>query len=945
VCIESEFIRLSSSANADEGARLVTAGGIRLPLERTSLSCEAGGGLARSVLRQTFRNASADTLEVIYLVPLPADGALSGYSFTLAGVTTRGRVEARELARERYDQALLDGRSAALLEQERTNLFRQYIGNLPPGARVELELHVDHPLSWLGNGWELRFPTVVAPRYHAGDERSPRVPITLAHDEGVVIGGRHDVALTIADALTLSPHSPSHSLTLTEGDTTRVAIIDAQLDRDVVVRWGVALPRVGARLETARAASGHARSAHQLGLLTLVPPRANPRSLPRDLIVLLDTSGSMAGEPLAQAVRVVGLLLESLGDADRFELVEFGSRANRWRTAAVCATSESKLQARTWLASLRGSGGTDMKPGIDAALTTLRPGALRQVLLVSDGLISFEQEILQQLRERLPTGCRFHCLGVGHGINSALLHPAARAGRGSCVIVTPSEDVEPACARLLAATAAPLVVELRVSGSALVCAARHPHDLLAGAPVLLPLALRAEGGHLEIRGETPDGPFAAGLEVAEREAGTGSQRVLSLYGRSEVEDLELARAAGATPTDTADRNLCALGTDFQIATRLTSWLAVSEQVNVDPTHCYKRVEQPHGLAAGMWAEGSRLRAEEESIFGALQVRAGLKSSSRSCRGGEPSGARSPAPAEALPSAATRPSLRQAFPGFFNCAREVVVPGLIQRNDAEGLTVSFHLPTDAYWTWPQTVLLELADGGGLALHAPTQHRTSGGPGGAGVRVRVSCPLTTALGARPVAMRIVNGGSLWVVELEARSASAPNVGIPRGMLIVVMGVTGAGKSLLGKKLAMRLGLPFFDADDFHPPSNKLKMAANQPLADADRAPWLERLAVEVERWEASGGAVLACSALKRSYRAQLLARVSHVHTVLLDVERPELVRRLEARRGQHEFIAAFDRILDEQLQDLEPPDDAIVLPGTISPDEGVERVARLLLGSAK
>ncbi len=165
----------------------------------------------------------------------------------------------------------------------------------------------------------------------------------------------------------------------------------------------------------------------------------------------------------------------------------------------------------------------------------------------------------------------------------------------------------------------------------------------------------------------------------------------------------------------------------------------------------------------------------------------------------------------------------------------------------------------------------------------------------------------------------------------------------MLIVVMGVTGAGKSTFGKKLATRLSLPFFDADDFHPSANKLKMAANQPLADEDRAPWLDHLAAEAERWQASGGAVLACSALKRSYRARLLARVARAHTVLLDVERAELVRRLEARRGQHEFIGAFDRILDEQLSNLEPPDDAIVLPGSLSFDEGVERVARLLAGT--
>lgn len=167
----------------------------------------------------------------------------------------------------------------------------------------------------------------------------------------------------------------------------------------------------------------------------------------------------------------------------------------------------------------------------------------------------------------------------------------------------------------------------------------------------------------------------------------------------------------------------------------------------------------------------------------------------------------------------------------------------------------------------------------------------------------------------------------------------------MLIVVMGVTGAGKSTFGKKLAQRLGLPFFDADDFHPPANKLKMAANQPLGDADRAPWLERLAIEAERWDASGGAVLACSALKRSYRTQLVARVSRARTVLLEVDRAELVRRLEGRRGQHEFIGAFDRILDEQLRSLEPPDDAIVVPSTLSLDEGVERIAQELGGALR
>jgi carbohydrate kinase (thermoresistant glucokinase family) len=162
----------------------------------------------------------------------------------------------------------------------------------------------------------------------------------------------------------------------------------------------------------------------------------------------------------------------------------------------------------------------------------------------------------------------------------------------------------------------------------------------------------------------------------------------------------------------------------------------------------------------------------------------------------------------------------------------------------------------------------------------------------------------------------------------------------MLILVMGVTGTGKSTLAKHLAERLGLPYFDADDFHPASNKQKMAANVPLTDEDRQPWLERLAAEAESWERQGGAVLACSALKQRYRALLFSRVEQGRVVYLDVERAELERRLQVRRGSHEFIGSFDRILEGQFRDLEPPENAIVVPGRLDHDAGVELVVQEL-----
>ncbi|MFO7177116.1 MAG: gluconokinase, GntK/IdnK-type [Pseudomonadota bacterium] len=158
----------------------------------------------------------------------------------------------------------------------------------------------------------------------------------------------------------------------------------------------------------------------------------------------------------------------------------------------------------------------------------------------------------------------------------------------------------------------------------------------------------------------------------------------------------------------------------------------------------------------------------------------------------------------------------------------------------------------------------------------------------------------------------------------------------MLILVMGVTGAGKSTVGRALATRLGLPFYDADDFHPPENRRKMAANVPLDDADRRPWLERLANEASTWERTGGAVLACSALKRAYRDLLFSRVTDARIVFLEIAREDVAARLERRKGQHAIIGEYDRVLAGQFRDLEAPDEAIRVSALLAPAEIVERV---------
>ncbi|CAN5795217.1 hypothetical protein BH23GEM11_BH23GEM11_17290 [soil metagenome] len=649
------------SGPASAGAALVSVDGAHaFPLEAAHLAARAEGGMAFSTFRQRFRNPHAEPLEVVYVLPLPADGAVLGYRVTVGDRVIRGEIRTREVARQAYRDALYQGRTAGLLEQERADTFRQQLGNIPARTAVEVEIDVLHPLAFrpatpsadAGPAqWEYRFPTTVGVRYMGAAGRVPdagRIDpdradpseggtpprLTLALEiagllpgAGVVAPGHALELSEDAEAMAEAEGSPSRSpgrhVTATLAEATR-------LDRDMVARWDAPAAEIGVHLVEGTGLGGNAGGDRRLedadaadrgryALVTVVPPAVPGAAFARDLTILLDTSGSMHGLPLELGKAVVERLLRSLGPDDRFEVLTFGSRVKRFAKAPTVASEGAVDDAVKRLRRLEASGSTEMQAAVAEALRPLRSDAQRQVVLVTDGYIGFEGAVVAEAMHGLPAGVRFHAVGVGAAPNRTLTGGLARAGRGLELFAQDGASAVESAELLLAASVRPVLTDLALSGTALVAhSPARPRDVAQGHPVVLTVELAPGGGTLELSGHVA-GPLAGNAEPWRWSAripargprvGDGSTGALprtslplgALHGRERIADLELEEAAGAGRIET-DARIEATALRHRIVSRRTSLVAVSDGPTVDPSEPTRRetvaVELPGGMSAEM----------------------------------------------------------------------------------------------------------------------------------------------------------------------------------------------------------------------------------------------------------------------------------------------------------------------------------------------------------
>ena len=422
-------------AEVTQGALRATSKAGRLiecPLRHTDVRADVSGFVARVKVTQAFVNASEEPIEAVYVFPLPHRAAVDDMSMVVGQRRIVGLVRRRAEAREIYENALAQGMTASLLEQERPNIFTQSVGNIPPGQEVLIEISYVDVLEYDQGTYEFQFPMVVGPRYiPAGVPDAGRItPPVLkpghrtGHDISLAV--RLEAGVPIRDLRVTSHESEVQRPGRSQAQVT-LSAADAIPNKDFVLRYGVSGPRPELAL------LAHAPRGDDGYFLLMVQPRQMEDELrhapPREICFLVDVSGSMSGEPTAKVVQAMRLLLKRMRPQDRIQVVTFAGQAQRLFPVYLPATPENITRALAFTDGLQGSGGTEMLQGIRTVLADpIEEGRVRIVLMLTDGYIGNEDEIIREVGRRAGDQMRFWAVGVGSSPNRHLIEGVGRQG-------------------------------------------------------------------------------------------------------------------------------------------------------------------------------------------------------------------------------------------------------------------------------------------------------------------------------------------------------------------------------------------------------------------------------------------------------------------------------------------------------------------------------------
>jgi Ca-activated chloride channel family protein len=594
------------------------------PLKHTDVKAEISGFLSRVRVTQEFENPFKEKIEAVYTFPLPQNAAVDDMTMVVGDRTVRGRILPREEARNVYEAARAGGQVASLLDQERPNIFTQAVANIMPGEKVTVTISYVETLKYEDGAYEFVFPMVVAPRYIPGKptsagNRGTSPNTTQVPDASKITppltpkGTRagHDISVEVAldagvpiDALL----SKSHEIDVERpnGWSARVSLKNKTEipNKDFVLKYDVAGGRVEDAVLTHRTDKG--------GFFTLIlqpPDRISLEDLtPKEIVFVLDTSGSMGGFPIEKAKEAMKLALDGLHPQDTFNLITFAGDTHILFPQPVPATKENMQKAQTFLASRAGNGGTEMMTAIKAALEPSdNQGHIRVVCFMTDGEVGNDLEIISEVQKH--KDARVFAFGIGSSVNRFLLDKMAEEGRGEVEYVSLSDDGSAAARRFHERVRSPLLTDISIEWAGLPVADVYPKripDLFSAKPVILSGRYTSGGrARVLLKGKMSGRDFVREIPVELPESEARHDVLQTLWARTRIDDLMRQDYAGVQRGNAhADlkETITQLGIEYRLMTQFTSFVAVEEMVVTEGGQP-RQIEVPVELPEGTSREG------------------------------------------------------------------------------------------------------------------------------------------------------------------------------------------------------------------------------------------------------------------------------------------------------------------------------------------------------
>lgn len=579
------------------------------PLKSTEVTTNINGVIAETYVVQTYANESDTPINAKYVFPTSTGVTMHGMKMEIGNNVVTAKIKEKEEAKEEYEEAKSEGKSASLVEQKRPNVFTMDVANIMPGDTARIELHYTELISPTDGTYEFVFPTVVGPRYAAppesGEEAdaqsddwvsSPYLP------NGETPPGKYLINVNLSTGVPIAGiESKSHEIKVEQEEESRAKITlanpeDYAGNRDFILDYKLTGEEVQSGLMLT--SSGE----ENYFMLTVQPPeRFAPEDVPpREYIFVLDVSGSMIGYPLDTAKTLIRDLVSNLKETDKFNLILFANETYRLSPESLPATAKNIRYATRMIDKETGGGGTSMMPALEEAIAIPEEEDFaRSVVIITDGYVSNEDEIFDLINSHMDTSS-FFSFGIGSSVNDYLIKGIAQCGMGEAFVVTNSEDAETSASSFRTYIEAPLLTGITIDYKGFDVydvATSAPSILYAKKPIVLFGKWKGEpSGTITIAGKSGTEDYTQEIPVDGVAVDEDNEAIRYLWARTKLD--QLAGFGSLRNDDSVKEEITQIGLEYNMTTPYTSFVAVIEEVR-NPEGNSKDVNQASPLPLGV----------------------------------------------------------------------------------------------------------------------------------------------------------------------------------------------------------------------------------------------------------------------------------------------------------------------------------------------------------